>query len=53
MSKPKVGRAFVAGVWMECPYCGSSDVSGEDGSFAIVWNESGVLTCNDCEKECL
>jgi hypothetical protein len=48
----RVGLASAALVWMECPYCGSDCVSGEDGSQAILWKCAGKLTCDDCGKEC-
>jgi hypothetical protein len=54
MSKPKVGKAFVFIVDIQCPYCGSGDViDSETGSCMVEWRSTSPLTCNDCEKECL
>ena len=53
-AKPRVGRAFTATVWIECPYCGG-DVAGEDGSLSIGGGlgYGDTLRCLDCDRECV
>jgi len=47
----KVGRATVACVYLDCPYCGGP-VTGDDGSYLVkVDNPKEKLTCDDCGKE--
>ena len=45
----KKGKAYLACVWIICPYCGG-EVSGENGSRLVSVNNPEDLVCDDCGK---
>lgn len=49
---PKKARAFINTVWLNCPYCSSSEiVDTVTGSMSIEWQTDNKLECLTCNKE--